>query len=116
MLSSLASMFVSAWPERNQRLPEAEAFVTTFCVARRGKRKEGTFLRSLFDANNMGWGIWLAGNICGDDHGFLLLVVLGEADFRAAPGQFASGEITCNPNLAEKIVAAHGVEDELGVC
>ena len=73
-------------------------------------------MRSLFDANNMGWGIWLAGNICGDDHGFLLLVVLGEADFRAAPGQFASGEITCNPNLAEKIVAAHGVEDELGVC
>ena len=84
--------------------------------AQRGKRKEGTFLRSLFDANNMGWGIWLAGDICGDDYGFLLLVVLGETDFRAASGQLASGEITCNPNLPEKIVAAHGVEDELGVC
>ena len=57
----------------------------------------------------------LAGDICGNDHGFLLLVVLGETDFRAAPGQFASDEITGNPNLPEKMVAAHGVEDELGV-
>ena len=77
-------------------------------------RKEGT-RRSLFETEQL-VAISLPGNICGNDHGFLLLVVLGEPDFRAASGQFASDGITCNPNLPEEIVTAHAVENELGVC
>ena len=83
---------------------------------RRGKKKGGNENVPSLKPNNVDEAISLPGNICGDDHGFLLLVVLGEPDFRATSGQFASLGKTLNPNLPEKIGAAHGVEDELGVC
>jgi DNA-binding winged helix-turn-helix (wHTH) protein len=85
-------------------------------VERAASKKKRERERSLFATEQYGWAIYLPGNICGNDHGFLLLVVLGEPDFRAASGQFAARETTCDPNLPEKIVAAHSVEDELGVC
>jgi hypothetical protein len=43
-------------------------------------------------------------------------MVLSKPDFRMASGQFASAGITCNPDLPEEIVAAHALENELGVC
>jgi hypothetical protein len=85
-------------------------------VLPRPKKKRGNENVPSFKPTNLDWANSLPGNICGNNHGFLLLVVLGEPDFRTASGQFASRRITNNPNLPQEIVAAHAVENKLAVC
>jgi hypothetical protein len=58
----------------------------------------------------------LLSDICGDHHRLRLWMVLSKLDFRVASGQFASAGITRNPDLPKEIVAAHALENELGVC
>ena len=58
----------------------------------------------------------LLSDICGDHHRLRLWMVLSKLDFRVASGQFASAGMTRNPDLPEEIVAAHALENELGIC
>ena|ERR1700721_184533 len=78
------------------------------------ERRERWF-RSLLESKQLSGIVRLPGDVCGDDYGFGLFVVLGQADFRAASGEFASLGISDNPNLAEEIVSTHSFENELAV-
>ena len=58
----------------------------------------------------------LLSDIRGEHHKPRLLMVLSKLDFRVTSGQFASAGMTRNPDLPEEIVAAHALENELGIC